>query len=197
MDLRGHGKSTKFPSPSDYHPGLMGRDILALMDHLQIEQADLLGYSMGAWISAHLMISSPARFNAVVLGGMGDNLLLFGNRSERIAEALTTPFPESITEPFLKGLRQFSELIGNDARALAACTRGVYSPGMPELERAEKPVLLITGDSDQVAGHPDQLARLIPGAQTIIVPGCDHLTALTRREFKEEVMRFLDRHSAG
>jgi pimeloyl-ACP methyl ester carboxylesterase len=194
LDLRGHGKSEKPLSPPDYHPGIMGGDIIRLMDHLGIAAADLIGYSMGAWICSHLMISFPKRVNAVVLGGIGDNLLVFSDRSERIAGALTTPFPDAITEPFLKTLRQFSELLGNDARALAACTRGVYAPGIPEFSQAERPVLLITGELDEVAGQPNRLAELIPGAEMKIVPACDHLTALTHRAFKEEVLGFLSRH---
>jgi pimeloyl-ACP methyl ester carboxylesterase len=193
-DLRGHGKSAKLLSPSDYHPSLMGGDVIRLMDHLGIERADLIGYSMGAWISSHLMISSPERLNAVALGGIGDNLLAFGDQSERIAGALTTAFPDAITHPFLKTLRNFSELVGNDARALAACTRGVYATGIPKFSRATKPVLIITGATDDVAGQPDRLAELIPGAEKNIVPGCDHLTTLTRQATKKEVLRFLDRH---
>jgi pimeloyl-ACP methyl ester carboxylesterase len=194
LDLRGHGKSAKPLSPSDYYPELMGGDIVRLMDHLEIERADLIGYSMGAWICSHLMISSPERLNAVVLGGMGDNLLAFNHRAEQMAGALTTPFPDAITQPFLKAVRSFSELVGNDARALAACTRGVYAAGVPEFGRTRGPVLILTGALDDVAGKPDRLAELIPGAEKIMVPAGDHLTTLTRQAAKEAVLEFLDRH---
>jgi pimeloyl-ACP methyl ester carboxylesterase len=194
LDLRGHGKSEKPFSPADYHPALMGGDVIRLMDHLGMEKADLISYSMGAWISSHLMISFPERLNAVVLGGMGDNLLAFGDRAERVAEALLTPFPDAITHSFLKALRSFSELVGNDTRALAACTRGVYAAGIPDFSRTTSPVLIITGALDDVVGQPDRLAEQIPGAEKIIMPSCDHLTALTRQAVKEEVFRFLHRH---
>lgn len=192
MDLRGHGKSEKFHSPDDYHPRLMGGDVMALMDHLGIDRADLMGYSMGGWISSHLMITHPGRFNAVVLGGIGDNLLNFDNRSEKIAQALTTPYPDQITQPFLQAVRGFADLLGNDIRALSACTRGVYKTGEPDFSGASRPVLLITGAQDDVAGAPDRFTRMIPGARKIIVPACDHLTALTRRAYKEAVIQFLD-----
>ncbi|MFH0724769.1 MAG: alpha/beta hydrolase [Pseudomonadota bacterium] len=197
LDLRGHGKSAKPPAPADYHPHLMGGDVIRLMDHLGIERADLIGYSMGAWIASHLMLSFPERLNTVVLGGIGDSFLTFRDRSERTVGALTTPFPDAITDPFLKAVRTFSELLGNDVRALSACTRGVYATGIPEFSRATRPVLLITGALDDVAGQPDRITKLIPGAEKKTVPACDHLTALTRREFKEEVLRFLDRHPCG
>lgn len=195
LDLRGHGKSSKPLSPSSYHPGLMGNDIIHLMDHLGIERADLIGYSMGAWICSHLMTSFPERLNAVVLGGMGDNLLTFNDRAEQMASALTTPFPDAITQPFLRTVRSFSDLLGNDARALAACTRGVYAAGIPEFDRTRRPVLILTGALDDVAGKPDRLTELIPGAEKTIVPACDHLTTLTRQAAKEAVLGFLDRHA--
>lgn len=195
LDLRGHGKSGKPLSPSDYSPGHMGRDIIHLMDHLEMERADLIGYSMGAWISSHLMIASPERLNAVVLGGFGDNLLTFRDRAERMAGALTTPFPDAITQPFLKTVREFSRLVGNDTRALVACTRGVYAAEIPEFSRTRRPVLIITGALDDVAGPFDRIKKLLPGAEKKIVPACDHLTALTRQAVKDEVFQFLDRHS--
>jgi pimeloyl-ACP methyl ester carboxylesterase len=193
-DLRGHGDSTKFYSPADYPCRLMGQDIIGLMDRLEIESADMIGYSMGAWISSYLMVRFPERFNAVVLGGIGAVIMEFHQRGEQIARALSTPYPEQITQPFLRALREFSELAGNDLRALTACARGVYSDGPPNFQSAEKPVLVITGEKDDVAGPPEKLAALIPNAQTVIVPACDHLTALTRREYQLEVFKFLDRH---
>jgi pimeloyl-ACP methyl ester carboxylesterase len=194
LDLRGHGKSAKPLSPADYHPGHMGNDIIRLMDHVGIERADLIGYSMGAWICAHLMIASPTRLNAVVLGGIGDNLLTFHGRSEQMASALTTPFPDAILHPFLRTVRSFSDLVGNDARALAACTRGVYATGVPEFGRTRVPVLILTGSLDDVAGKPDRISELIPGAEIFMVPACDHLTALTRQAAKDAALGFLDRH---
>jgi len=195
LDLRGHGNSTKFHSPADYHPHLMGEDVIRLMDHLQIERADIIGYSMGSWISSHLMILYAERVNAVVLGGAGDNILLnFNNRTESVARSLTTPNPDEKTQPFLRDLREFAELLGNDLRALAACTRGLYRAGLPELGQSSRPVLLITGEADDVAGSPYKFAELIPGAQTILVPSCDHLTALIRNAFKIEVLKFLGQH---
>src|ERR1700754_947233 len=48
LDDRGHGASSKLYDPARYHTALMAEDVRALMDHLRIERADLMGYSMGA-----------------------------------------------------------------------------------------------------------------------------------------------------
>ena len=52
LDNRGHGASTKLYDPAAYHSARMADDIRALLDHLELGRADVMGYSMGARISA-------------------------------------------------------------------------------------------------------------------------------------------------
>ena len=54
LDNRGHGASSKLYDPSAYHSATMADDVRALLDHLAIERADVMGYSMGARIAAFL-----------------------------------------------------------------------------------------------------------------------------------------------
>ena len=51
LDNRGHGASTKLYDPADYHSAIMAEDVRAMLDHLEIERADLMGYSMGSRIA--------------------------------------------------------------------------------------------------------------------------------------------------
>src|SRR5215475_4433603 len=48
LDNRGHGQSTKLYDPADYHTDLMAADVAALIAHLGLERADVMGYSLGA-----------------------------------------------------------------------------------------------------------------------------------------------------
>jgi pimeloyl-ACP methyl ester carboxylesterase len=68
VDVRGHGLSDKPREPRSYGYANMGADVTRLMDHLGIERALLMGYSMGASIAIELMLSRPERFRAIVLG---------------------------------------------------------------------------------------------------------------------------------
>ena len=71
LDNRGHGQSAKLYDPADYHTLKMASDVRALMAHLSIRRADVMGYSMGARITAFLALESPELTRTIVLGGLG------------------------------------------------------------------------------------------------------------------------------
>src|SRR5215475_12447484 len=54
LDDRGHGQSAKLYDPDDYHTDLMAGDVAALIEHLKLERADVMGYSLGGRITAVL-----------------------------------------------------------------------------------------------------------------------------------------------
>src|ERR1700761_2073315 len=74
LDCRGHGESAKPHDPADYGRAKMVGDIFALMDHLQIERADLMGYSMGARLALAAALTQPARVRDLIVGGIGGKL---------------------------------------------------------------------------------------------------------------------------
>src|ERR1700731_562909 len=78
LDNRGHGDSSKLYDSEDYHIGTMAGDARALMDHLDIERADIMGYSMGSRMTAWLAQSRPARLRSAILGGIGIGLIAGG-----------------------------------------------------------------------------------------------------------------------
>ena len=71
LDNRGHGASSKLYDPAAYEMTLMAGDVRALLDHLKIARADLLGYSMGARIAAFVAVQHPERVRSVIFGGLG------------------------------------------------------------------------------------------------------------------------------
>ena len=75
LDNRGHGASAKLYDPAAYHSAVMAEDVRALLDHLGIARADVMGYSMGARIAAFLALAHPERVRSVVLGGLGIRLV--------------------------------------------------------------------------------------------------------------------------
>src|SRR5256885_16745304 len=69
-DAGGHGASDKPHDPDRYAGDAMARDAQAVLDHLGVEQVDVVGYSMGAMVAARLVPDEP-RTRALVLGGVG------------------------------------------------------------------------------------------------------------------------------
>src|SRR5688572_12124661 len=127
LDCRGHGRSGKPHDPAAYADNAMAKDVIALMDHLGIAKADLVGYSMGGFISASLLVERPERFTSVALCGVGDAILagrLPGERSQAIAAAMEGQRVEGAMAETAKGFRAFASASGNDLPALAAMQRG-------------------------------------------------------------------------
>ena len=88
--------------------------------------------------------------------------------------------------------RAFAEKTKSDLRALAACIRGGREIlSREEVGRIAVPVLVAVGSKDEIAGPPEQLAALIPGAKTLVIPGRDHMLAVGDKVFKSGVADFL------
>jgi pimeloyl-ACP methyl ester carboxylesterase len=192
LDNRGHGASEKLYDPAAYGSDTMARDVARLMDHLGIARADVMGYSMGARITAHLALSHPGRVRAALLGGLGIHLVQGVGLPLGIADAMDAPSIESLSDPMQRMFRAFAEQTGSDLRALAACIRGSRQTLTPEQVGAIRvPVLVSVGTKDPVAGDPHALAALIPGARAFDIPGRDHNLAVGDRSHREAVLAFL------
>jgi len=193
LDNRGHGASSKLYDPALYHSAMMAEDVRALLDHLNIERADVMGYSMGARIAAFLTVNHPARVRSVVLGGLGIRLVKGVGLSSTIAEALEARSLADVRDPTGRSFRSFAEQTKSDLKALAACMRGSRQT-LPREQVAgiRVPVLVAVGTEDKVAGSAQELAALIPGARALDIPDRDHMLAVGDKMFKAGVLDFLN-----
>ncbi len=192
LDNRGHGGSTKLYDPAAYHSAVMAEDVRALLDHLGLPRADVMGYSMGARICAFLALKHPQRVRSLVLGGLGGKLVEGVGLPESIAEALEAPSPDAVTDPTGRMFRAFAEQTKSDLRALAACMRGSrQSLTRAQAAKIGMPVLIAVGTKDPIAGSPHELAAIIPGARALEIPGRDHMLAVGDKVFKAGVLKFL------
>jgi pimeloyl-ACP methyl ester carboxylesterase len=192
LDNRGHGESTKLYDPEAYHIGTMAGDVSALMDHLKIERADIMGYSMGSRMTAWLARSQPQRLRSAILGGIGIGLIEGGGPGENVAAALEVPSLEEVTDPVGRTFRLFADQTRSDRRALAACMRG--SRRLMTSEEAAGitvPVLIAVGTADEIAGSAQALGKIIPGAKVLDIPNRDHMRAVGDKVYKAGVLDFL------
>jgi pimeloyl-ACP methyl ester carboxylesterase len=192
LDNRGHGDSAKLYDPAQYSIAEMASDVTALMDHLGINAADVMGYSLGGRIAAHIALTTPGRLRSAIFGGIGMAMIEGGGPGENVASALEAPSIDEVTDPVGRTFRAFADQTRSDRLALAACMRG--SRGLISREEAGRiavPVLVAVGTTDEVSGSGPALGALIPGAKVLEIPNRDHMRAVGDKVYKAGVVDFL------
>ncbi len=195
LDNRGHGSSSKSYDQADYSPEKMASDAAALLDHLGIEQAHVMGYSMGARISAFMALSDPDKVATLVFGGLGIGLVDGVGDWDPIADALLAPDPAGIAHARGRTFRAFADQTRSDRRALAACIIGSRTElSEAEVARIARPTLIAVGTKDDIAGSADELAALMPNATPFAIEGRDHMLSVGDKTFKQRVLEFYREH---
>jgi pimeloyl-ACP methyl ester carboxylesterase len=194
LDNRGHGESEKIYDSAQYSIPTMASDVVSLMDHVNLDRADIMGYSLGSRMTAWLARYRPERLRSAILGGIGIGLIEGGGPGENVASALEADSLEDVKDPVGRTFRAFAEQTRSDRRALAACLRGPRGL-MTEAEAAaiNVPVLIAVGTKDEVAGSGAELKNVIPGSQLLDIPNRDHMRAVGDRVYKAGVLDFLSR----
>ncbi|MBX3566920.1 MAG: alpha/beta fold hydrolase [Rhizobiaceae bacterium] len=195
LDNRGHGRSSVSYDPAAYTPERMAGDAAALLRHLGIDQAHVMGYSMGARISAFLALAEPRMVATLVFGGLGIGMIDGVGDWDPIAAALLADDPASISSRRARSFRTFADQTRSDRRALAACistSRTLLSAA--DVARIDQPTLIAVGSKDDIGGRPEPLAELMPHAEAFTIEGRDHMLAVGDRSFKARALRFLAAH---
>jgi pimeloyl-ACP methyl ester carboxylesterase len=189
LDCRGHGRSDKPHDPAAYALEIMAADVQRLLDHIEIESADYLGYSMGARIGVQAMLDFPKRMGRVVLGGIGWGGAF--HAAQEIAKALRGGPIES---PVAKTFYDFAKVRpSNDLEALSACILGQQPTSDPAtLGSIANPVLVVVGDQDDIVAEVDRLVESIPTARLVRIAGRNHMSAVPSGDFKRAVLEFLE-----
>jgi pimeloyl-ACP methyl ester carboxylesterase len=194
LDNRGHGDSGKLYDPAQYEVETMAGDVTALMDHLGLERADVMGYSLGSRMTAVLALRQPQRLRSAILGGIGIGLIEGGGPGQNVAAALEAASLDDVTDPVGRTFRAFADQTRSDRRALAACLRG--SRRLMTRQQAAGiavPVLIAVGTSDEIAGSAHALSEIIPGSEVLDIPNRDHMRAVGDKVYKTGVLEFLSR----
>ena len=196
IDDRGHGLSEKLYDPNDYYPALMAADAERLLEHLGIERAFVIGYSMGARITAFLAVEWPERVKAAVMGGMGMGLVTGLSDSREIIDGLNADSLADVKHPTGPQFRIFADHSKADRQALAACMVSSRQPmDIDDVRRIAVPVLVAVGETDDMAGSAQELADLLPKGEAFVIPRRNHMLATGDARFKEAAIAFLERNA--
>jgi pimeloyl-ACP methyl ester carboxylesterase len=188
IDSRGHGRSTRDARSFTYE--LMASDVLAVMDASHIEKAPLVGWSDGACTALILARKAPTRVAGVFFFGCNmdpsgtkeiePSPILgrcFGRHSKDYAELSATP----------DQFKAFAAAIGQMQK-----TEPNYSAR--DLADIHVPVVIVQSEHDEFIKpeHAEYLARSIPGAEMILLPGVSHFAPLQRpQQFNSVMCAFL------
>ena len=194
MDCRGHGQSAKLYRLEDYGSPLMAEDARRLLDHLGVARADVMGYSMGARITAFLAMNHPSYVRTAIFGGLGINMVRGLAGTGPIAHALEADSIDDVSNATARTFRAFAEATKSDLKALAMCIRSARAVISAEmLATIACPVLVAVGTDDVIGGSATELAALIPGAEALELQGRDHMRAVGDRAYRLGVEAFLKR----
>ena len=194
IDARGHGRSDKPHDPQCYGETAMARDLLCLLDVLDLDRVHLVGYSMGA-VTALLAAARDERITRLVVGGVGAGVVELGGVDTRelppelVVAALLAEDPADVPLR-TAGLRIWADEVGGDRRALAAQGRSLHRGPTP-LASVTAPTLVLAGVDDPLADRPEVLADAIPDARLRTLYG-DHLTAVRNPSFAPAIADFLE-----
>jgi len=209
LDNRGHGKSDKPHDPKQYGTEMV-EDAIRLLDHLKIDKAHVVGYSMGGLITLKLLVMHPDRVLSATLGGSGgirENgsvILDVGVLAESLEQgkgigplivALTPAGKPKPTEEEIKKINQYL-MSSNDTKALAAVIRGMTKLAVSDekLKANQVPTLALIGKIDPLKKGVDELKGRLSNLQIVVIEGADHMTAFSSPEFVKELKEFLGKH---
>lgn len=196
LDFRGHGKSEKPHDVAAYGTAQLASDVLALVDHLNLDRPALIGYSIGTAVALHLLESAPARFCAGALVATGDGLVgvppfTFDVVAPALGRVLArAEFPSDLPA-HVSAYWTFVERTGGDREALLAFSRASYpSSTLERAEAVEHPVIVVSGDKDLVLGRGPKLAEALGNGTYLEVAG-DHFSLAIDAKVQIAVARFV------
>jgi pimeloyl-ACP methyl ester carboxylesterase len=192
IDNRGHGESEKLYDSEKYSASIMADDAGRLLDHLGLARAAVMGYSMGARISAFLTLQRPEKVSRVVFAGLAERMVLGVGGSEEIHAGLKAESWRAVTDPNARAFRLFAETTKSDLNALAACIRSSRVKIKPEaLASITCPVLVVAGELDDISGPVQPLVDVMQTARGVVLPGRNHMNAVGDSGYKKAVLAFL------
>lgn len=205
-DTRGNGGSDA--PPGAYSLDRLGRDVIELLDALQLERVHFLGLSLGGFIGQWLAVRAPERIVRLVLSNTSAHLgppEYFDGRIKELAGTVDMSataetfirnwFPASMVDARLPVVEVFRKMVlETSPQGLAGSFAAVRDADLRAmLPLVTRPTLVIAGERDTVtaASHGEAIAAAIPGARYVALP-CVHLPNIeTEQAFVDAVSGFL------
>ena len=190
VDSRGHGRSTRDARPYSYD--LMSDDVVALLDHLKIAKADIVGWSDGGIIGIDLAIRHPTRVNRIF--SFAPNTKTSGVKPDTEKNPVFASYIERAGNEYRKLSKtpdQYDAFVEQISHMWG--TQPNWSD--EDLKKINTAVLIVDGDHDEaiVREHLEYIANTIPNAGLLILPNTSHFAFIQApKEFNEAILNFID-----
>jgi len=194
IDSRGHGRSTRNEQPYSYE--LMASDVVAVLTHLKVEKAAIVGWSDGAILGLELAIHHPERVSRIF--AYAPNSDPSGVKEEGLRSPTVTTFLARAEKEYTQlsntptAFKAFADDIGKMWATQPKITK-------EQLNGIRVPTWIVDGDHDEVIRREniESIAAEIPGAGLLILPEVSHFATLQDPElFNRDVLHFLE-HAGG
>lgn len=177
LELQGHGRTADIDRPMSF-PHLAS-DVIGLLDHMGLEQADVFGFSLGGLTTYQLLIDHPTRVRRAVIASAD-------HRNDRGGEIDPDRLP---TADDFAAMRDSYAAVAPDpghfdvfARRASEMVRDCPGWSDEQLRGVEVPVLIVIGDTDFIlVPNAAEAVELLPRSQLAVLPGTTHI-GVTRSE---------------
>jgi pimeloyl-ACP methyl ester carboxylesterase len=186
VELQGHGRTADVDRPIT--PANSAGDVVALLDHLGIDRAHVLGHSMGGAVALELAVHHPDRVLSVVPcsasvrpEGMHEDFL----DPARMATSTRMPTAQDMADmqAAYQRLSPHPEHFADFLAALSVSQADLVGWSDEQLAGITAPVLIVQGDHDfTTVEHAGLMLELIPGSQLAVLPGTTHMQVTRRTE---------------
>ncbi|WP_418303105.1 alpha/beta fold hydrolase [Paraurantiacibacter namhicola] len=188
-DLRGHGQSAAPQDPAAYPPDVLVRDLEALVAHLEVEDYDLVGFSLGSRTSARAVVEGLAP-RRLVLSGMGlEGLAGWDRRAAFFIDAIDRFEQVRHGDPAFYAV-SFMKTMKVDRPAMRLLLQSVDDTTAEDLKAVTMPTLVLCGADDRDNGDPQALVDALPDATLAEIPGT-HMSSVTEPALGEGLVNFL------
>jgi pimeloyl-ACP methyl ester carboxylesterase len=185
-ELQGHGRTADIERDVDL--GFLASDVAGLLDHLGVDQADVLGFSLGGGVALQLTVDHPDRVGRLITVSVSYASDGFHPEiSDPAQHATSTRMP---TEDDFRQMREAYDQVAPDpghfgefAAKTSQAANNLKGWTASELGSITAPTLLVLGDHDFIRlEHAVEMHGLIPGAQLAVLPGATHMGVLRRTD---------------